>query len=174
VVSSEKAGYWLNEKRYEVQGDSVAKGGPMRARLTDNGGGRLFKGFCFHFQSPTFQAPFPSKSELQELVKRGGGKVISRLPLKRSTSGGRKKRKRENKEKNAEKECEGGCKNEEEEGTVPPLKNVVICDPSWTSTEEVHDTFKRCGEFPVSVEWILSCISHFQLLPLDSFRLPHQ
>lgn len=149
-----------------MQGDGVATGGPAKGRLrAEMGGSPLFKGYCFFFQSSSFEAPFPSKSALIDLVKRGGGKVISRLPLKN-----RKKKRtppRENEEKNAEEETRG--EDEGEQDGIPCLKNVVVCDPSSMTSEEAQEIFKRCGEHPVSVDWILNCLSHFTLLPMQAF-----
>lgn len=156
VAASLASDYWVNEEPYEVQGDNVARGGPRKGRMHQNDQ-PLFKGFCFFFQSQSFDAPYPSKPELQELVKRGGAKAISRLPS-------RKARTRKERERETEKERE---KNAEE----VELKNVVICDPACMTEEEGQEIFKRCGEKPVSVEWLLGSISHYRLLDFESFTL---
>ena len=84
----------------------------------------------------------------------------------------KRKQQHENEEKNAEEETEReeGSRKEGEQGAVPPL-NFCGDLRSFLDFERGSATYKRCGEFPVSVEWILSFM-HFQLLLMESFHIP--
>eukprot|EP01089_Gocevia_fonbrunei_P007745 TRINITY_DN1901_c0_g1_i1.p1 TRINITY_DN1901_c0_g1~~TRINITY_DN1901_c0_g1_i1.p1 ORF type:complete len:285 (-),score=42.12 TRINITY_DN1901_c0_g1_i1:104-958(-) len=57
VKESEKAGKWVYEEDWEIQGDPVGQGGPKKARETfESNGPRLFSDMkfylCGHFKSP--------------------------------------------------------------------------------------------------------------------------
>jgi len=73
----------VEEKPYEISGDSKAVGSPRKGRLTlESKSQRLFYGSSFYFYG---EFRTPSKEELISLVETGHGSILKQPPLPSST-----------------------------------------------------------------------------------------
>ncbi|CAK8995886.1 unnamed protein product [Durusdinium trenchii] len=73
VYASMRAGHWLEEADFELQGDTAKMGGPPQGRRH---GPELFAGLRFHFVS---QAEGPAPHQLARLARRAGAEVLETL-----------------------------------------------------------------------------------------------
>eukprot|EP00435_Cladocopium_sp_Y103_P075498 s399_g58.t1 len=84
VHESMKAGHWLAEGKFELQGDTAKMGGPSRGRQH---GPELFAGFRFHFVAQvrkpkkdcSEEAEGPAPHELVRFARRAGAEVVDTL-----------------------------------------------------------------------------------------------
>ncbi|RUS18404.1 hypothetical protein BC937DRAFT_88803 [Endogone sp. FLAS-F59071] len=141
IVDSIKAKRWLNERFYEVQGDQMYRlsGAPQRGReMASRNQGRLFEDLKFYFRGD-FSSPTTSKLDLQRLVQFGGGKLLTRRPLKTLAL---------TPEKQAAIEIDR---------SLP----IIVCDPACKIEDKANSWMK---DFQVrDTTWVLNCVSGFKI-----------
>mmetsp|Transcript_71739 Transcript_71739/g.171411 ORF Transcript_71739/g.171411 Transcript_71739/m.171411 type:complete len:742 (+) Transcript_71739:120-2345(+) len=83
VHASMRAGHWLAEAKFQLQGDPAAFGGPVKGRQH---GPELFAGFRFHFaqanakkRKESWNEDGPAPHELVRLARRAGAEVLETL-----------------------------------------------------------------------------------------------
>jgi len=156
LTQSLSARFWINELPFEVQGDSVTRGGPQTARESIEKGEKPLFTNCIVYLYGDFQSPSkpegdwksPSKPELSKLLKLGGAEVSLKLPAG-------KKKKQTGKEK--------------EEAPA----DVIVCESTVFSTLDRAEAakIKGLGWTIADTKWILDCVSFYRILPISEYEL---
>lgn len=177
VHESMRAGHWLAEGKFELQGDTAKMGGPSRGRQH---GPELFAGFRFHFvaqvrkpKKDCEEAEGPAPHELVRFARRAGAEVVDtlrKLPdakedpphLADELLSSKRKRKRSS---NSTKETSG----------FPNLwwrKPIMVTVPSKATkgrgSERTTRLAEELGWVILPSSWMLDCISCGEVcLPTD-------
>lgn len=142
VLESLAAREWVEESDYELRGDTHGAGAPKKARIAiRKGSPRLFSGLRFCFAGDFNQ---PSRKDLQRVVRIGGGEILNTLPSPTTT--------------------------------IPEYMEEVkhthiIIDSERTDSSAAQEIHLVCGLVPLSFHFILDSVSHYNVQPVDKYRI---
>jgi len=141
VLSSLKEKTFLQEEPFEVISDTVHSGAPKKARESTKKKRKIFRGFSFYLLGD-FKPPSPSKKELQQLIKTGGGTVLTPKQI-------RKIREKENKTEQ-----------------VMVLCDIILDEQDVKAARPLYEPIPL-----ISSLWLMDSISFWSALDLSGFGM---
>ena len=146
ILQSFFAKQWIDEIKYQIYGDNICSDKiPQRARkASKKSRKRLFSGLKFYFCGD-FEVV--DVNILRKVASTGHGKVYSELPrLPRNT-------------------------HEELENMNRMDRWIIICDGTAFDYDAAKNVYFASGFIPISYEYLFDCVSNFELLPQNRYRI---
>ncbi|KAM9973526.1 hypothetical protein ACTFIW_010626 [Dictyostelium discoideum] len=139
ILESLNENQWVNESEFEIQGDSIGLGSPLKSRQQLFETKRLFYGQSFYLAGE-FQSP--SRQEIISVIKSSGGIVLDQLPPKPQNL------------------------NEMLQSTCTVICHPLLSSIDQSLIQTIYLSTKH---IPISFSWIFDSISKYKLLPKDNY-----